>query len=158
MQYKLVDLLCREHVLANLDASDAQAAIRDVNGVLVLSGHTLAEFADDACAREVTFPTGLPTRPVAVAMPHADPDHVQASAVGIASLRSPVQFGQMGTDGSVKLDVHLIFLLAIKEREKQVEMIQQLMGVIQNQSLLAALLKAADSETMFNLIQESIGR
>ena len=133
-------------------ASDAPSAILVLNESLIGSGHTTAEFGKDVCEREKTFPTGLPTQPVAVAIPHADPDHVLASAVAIGILRSPVRFAQMGTDGSVHLDVHAIFLLAIREREKQVEMIQQLMTLIQDPSLLATLVQATDSREVMQLI------
>jgi PTS system galactitol-specific IIA component len=156
MQYTLPDLLRVEHILLDLDASDSSSAIRLLNELLVRTSHTAPEFADDVCTRERTFPTGLPTRPVAVAIPHADPPHVKASAVALGVLRSPVQFAQMGTDGSVKLDAHAVFLLAIKEQEKQVEMIQQLVKVIQNAELLESLMKVAGSQEALDLILASL--
>ena len=156
MQYTLIDLLQQDHILAGVTATDAASAIHAVNACLVTTGHTQAGFAADACKRETTFPTGLPTQPVAIAIPHADPDHVLSSAVGIATLHSPVKFGQMGTDGSVILDVHAIFLLAIREREKQVEMIQQLMAVIQDQVLLTAIIKADGPGEILDLIRQSV--
>jgi len=153
MQYSLVDLLKPEHVLVDLCASSSQQAIRKLTRPLVRSGHVAPAFATDVWEREQKFPTGLPTQPMATAMPHADPDHVNRSAVAIAVLRSPVRFGQMGTDGSVVLDARIIFLLAIKEREKQVEMIQQLVSVIQNQSLLESLVAARDAQGVVDLIR-----
>ncbi|HTP00333.1 MAG TPA: PTS sugar transporter subunit IIA [Anaerolineales bacterium] len=157
MQYTLLDLLKPEHVRADLPAADAASVIRLLNDALVRTGNTTAEFAEDACARELTFPTGLPTAPIPVAIPHADPPHVNASAVSIGTLRSPVIFGQMGTDGSVQLEVRAVFLLAIKEQEKQVEMIQQLMKVIQNAALLEAVMKAYDPDAIVSLIRRTVG-
>ena len=130
MQYSLPDLLQAENVLVGLSEADAFAVIRQLNNLLVRQGKTLPAYAEDAVARESTFPTGLPTQPVAVAIPHASPDHVLASALAVATLRSPVKFAQMGADGSIKLEAHIVFLLAVKEQEKQVAMIQQLMKVI----------------------------
>lgn len=153
MQNTLMDLLGTEHILINVDAKDAQEAIQKLTVALVETGHVAPGFSEDVWKREQTFPTGLPTQPLAVAIPHADPDHVNHSAVCIGVLNSPVPFAQMGTDGSVFLDVQLVFMLAIKEREKQVEMIQQLMIVIQNASLLEELSKAKDSTEAFTLIQ-----
>ncbi|NOY98126.1 MAG: PTS sugar transporter subunit IIA [Chloroflexi bacterium] len=153
MQYTLIDLLKTKHILVGLDATDAQDAIRKLTASLVETGHVTPEFADDVWGREAAFPTGLPTQPLSVAMPHADPDHVNRSAVGIGVLLSPVHFAQMGTDGSTILDVPIIFLLAIKEQEKQVEMIQQLISLIQSPSLLEGLSKARDSSEVMALIQ-----
>jgi galactitol PTS system EIIA component len=156
MQNTLMDLLGSEHILVNVDAKDAQEAIQKLTFALVETGHVAPGFAEDVWTREQTFPTGLPTQPLAVAIPHADPDHVNRSAICIGVLNSPVRFAQMGTDGSTFLDVHLVFLLAIKEREKQVEMIQQLMTVIQNASLLDGLSRAKEPAEAFKLIQTTL--
>ena len=156
MQYRFVDLLRPEHVLTGLRASTPRKAIYELTRLLVRSGHVTPAFAADVWKRELTFPTGLPTEPLAVAMPHADPDHVNQSAVGIAVLESPVRFRQMGTDGSAVLDVPIVFLLAIKEREKQVEMIQELVSVIQNPSLLKALAAAKDAQEVVELIRRAL--
>ena len=120
------------------------------------TGHVTPGFAEDVWNRELTFPTGLPTQPLAVAIPHADPDHVDRSAVCIGVLNSPVQFGQMGTDGSTVLDVRLIFLLAVKEREKQVELIGQLISLIQTASLLEGLAAARDSSQALALVRGNL--
>jgi PTS system galactitol-specific IIA component len=156
VQFTFLDLLKPEHILVDMAARDACSAITILNSTLVQSANTLEEFAADACARELTFPTGLPTLPFAVAIPHADPDHVNSSAVAVGCLRSPVKFSQMGTDGSAQLDVHVVFLLAIKEREKQVGIIQQLMTVVQSQALLAALEKAGSPAEVMDLIRRAL--
>jgi PTS system galactitol-specific IIA component len=62
----------------------------------------------------------------------------------------------MGTDGTTILNVQIVFLLAIKEKEKQVEMIQQLMTLIQSPNLLEALLQAGNSSTAMALIQKAL--
>ena len=71
---------------------------------------------------------------------------------------TPVRFGQMGTDGSTTLDAHLLFMLAIKEREKQVEMIQQLMTLIQTGSLLEGLMRVKDSAEAIALIYQTLAQ
>ena len=156
MQNTLNGLLGTEHILINVDPRDAQEAIQKLTIALIETGHVVPGFAEDVWKREQIFPTGLPTQPLAVAIPHADPDHVNRSAVCIGVLNSPVRFAQMGTDGSTFLDVHLVFLLAIKEHEKQVEMIQQLMIVIQNASLLDGLSRAKEPAEAFALIQKTL--
>ena len=156
MQYTLFDLLKVEYILTNLAAHDAQDAIQQLTTALAAGGAVEPGFAEDVWAREQTFPTGLPTQPLAVAMPHADPDHVNSSAVCLGILKSPVRFAQMGTDGSIVLDVHLVFMLAIKEREKQVEMIQQLMAVIQDAGLLDLLSRAKQPQEAYAQIQTTL--
>jgi PTS system galactitol-specific IIA component len=156
MQYKLTDLINKEHIVVNLQAKDSREVIDLMTVPLVNTGHVSPEFAEDVWNRELVYPTGLPTEPFAVAIPHADPDHINQSAVCIGILKTPVQFGQMGTDGSTKLDAHLIFLLALKEREKQVEMISQLIHLIQTGSLLEELSLAQDEITCVELIERTL--
>jgi len=64
------------------------------------TGYVSEEFAEDVWEREKIFPTGLPTQPFGVAIPHADPDHVKQSAVCLGILNSPVFFNQMGMESS----------------------------------------------------------
>lgn len=156
MQNSLIDLLRTDHILVNVNVKDAQEAIQALTVALVETGHVTPGFAEDVWKREQTFPTGLPTQPLAVAIPHADPDHVNKSAVCIGVLNAPVRFAQMGTDGSTSLDARLIFLLAVKEREKQVEMIGQLMRLIQTGSLLEDLTQAKDSAEALALIHKTL--
>lgn len=154
MQYTLVDLLGTEHILVDMHASEARAAIQFLADAMQKTGHVTAGFAEDVWKREQVFPTGLPTQPLAVAIPHADPDHVERSAVGVGILNNPVRFAQMGTDGSTWLEVRLVFLLAIMEREKQVEMIQQLITLIQTPSLLEGLAAATSPSEALALIHD----
>lgn len=156
MQFTLIDLLRLDHILVGGKASNAQDAIKWLTHPLIQSGHVTPEFADDVWRREQIFPTGLPTQPLAVAIPHADPDHVNKSAVCIGVLQSPVQFRQMGTDGSLILDPRIIFLLAIKEKEKQVGMIQQLIALIQAPSLLEGLVTAKNSQEVMVLVRGTL--
>ena len=62
----------------------------------------------------------------------------------------------MGTDGSTELDIRLLFLLAIKEREKQVDMIQQLMTLLQTPSLLEGLVVVQQPAEALNLIKTTL--
>ncbi len=156
MAINLRDLLHEEHILIDLEAKDAREAIQALNHALVASQHTQAEFAEDVWQREQTFPTGLPTQPLAVAIPHADPQHVNASAVCIGLLKQPVTFAQMGSDGSTHLPTRIVILLAIKEREKQVALIQELMQVIQSPELLEALLDARSPRQARQIIENAL--
>jgi galactitol PTS system EIIA component len=156
MQYTLIDLLNIEHILLDVNAVDARDAIQLLTAALAKTGHVELEFANDVWEREKSFPTGLPTMPLPVAIPHADPTYVRQSGVCIGVLQSSVLFSQMGTDGSTELDIRLVFLLAIKEREKQVDMIQQLMTLLQTPSLLEGLAVVKQPAKALNLINTTL--
>ncbi len=151
-QLKLTDLLSDKHILLNCQAEEARQVIDQLTALLVSTGHVDPAYAGDVWRREQRYPTGLPTQPVAVAIPHADPDHVHRSALAVAVLRSPVPFGQMGGDGSQQLAVRVVFLLAVKERTKQVEMISKLVGLIQSPALLQGLLEVESAQQALALM------
>lgn len=154
MQINLQDLIDEKHILVEVQANDAREAIRKLTEVLADTDTVSMEFAEDVWDREENYPTGLPTEPIAVAIPHADPDHVIKSGICFGILEDPVQFAQMGTDGSTKVEAKIVILLAIKEKEKQAKMIQQLMGVVQNKNLLNSLMKASDSQEAYRILNE----
>ncbi|RJK97746.1 PTS sugar transporter subunit IIA [Vallicoccus soli] len=81
-------------------------------------------------AREVAFPTGLPT-PVPVALPHADPEHVRRPGLGAALLDPPVAFGEMGTTGERTVAVRLALVLLVDDPAQQVPLLARLVGVLQ---------------------------
>lgn len=156
MQYHFSDLIRKELVIVHPDVKDHETAIRRLVDLMVRQGFADPRFADDAIARERIFPTGLPTLPVATAMPHADPDHLNSSSVAVAVLADPVSFGQMGTDGSVTVEARIVFLLGIKERDKQVTMIGELMALLQNASLLDSLSRAQTPDEAFELLTSRV--
>ena len=65
--------------LARLEAATAEAVIRHLARELHRGGHVAASFEAAAVAREGS-PTGLPFAGGAVAIPHAEPEHVVVRA------------------------------------------------------------------------------
>lgn len=139
MQVDLVDLLHEETIAVGLDVAGAEDIIRQLAGLLLEQGCVEDGFAQDVIDREKTYPTGLPTRPIAVALPHADPDHVKKTSLALGVLRNPVPFGEMGSDGSTAVQAQIVILMAIKEREKQVKMLQAIARVFQSPAVLESL-------------------
>jgi PTS system galactitol-specific IIA component len=155
MQFQLKDLLSPSLVITGLAAETDEDVIHALTGLLVQAGRAEIQFNDAVLKREKVFPTGLPTQPVGVAIPHADPDGVHESGICVGILSKAVPFGMMGTDGSTKVDASIVFLLAIREREKQTVMIQELITLIQSPGLLAALSKSNSVEEVCKLICSS---
>lgn len=155
MQTTLIDLLNPDHILFHLEVKDAKTAIERLAAPLLRTNHVQPEYAADVWQRELTYPTGLPTQPFGIAIPHADADHINRSAMAIGILHKPVAFFQMGTDNDVMIDAKIIFLLAIKEKEKQVIMLQQLMTLIQSADLLEKLTTLNRGQDAIDLIKET---
>ena len=66
----------RELILRNVEAKNAEDAIRQVGQRFFDAGFVKDTYIDAVLAREVTYPTGLQLAEIGVAMPHTDPQHV----------------------------------------------------------------------------------
>lgn len=133
-------------VLAHLDVSDCEDALRSLAGRLLDAGAVTVDFPEALRAREQTYPTGLPT-PVPTAIPHADPQHVLTPGLALATLARPVPFGEMGArDGTV--DVRLVAMPLLTDAREHLEALQRLMGLLSDEAAVHDLLAAEDDEEL----------
>jgi PTS system galactitol-specific IIA component len=112
-------------VVLKFDAVEVQAVIEELGSRLAKQGLVKPEYSSATYTRELEHPTGLPTNPFCIAFPHADADGVIQSALAFASLERPVSFRNMA-DPDERLDVHLVFLLANKNPEEQIQTLRDL--------------------------------
>ena len=109
----------------DLQAQDSKEVIDLLAGRMHAQGLVSSEYGAQAWAREMIHPTGLPTKPFCIAFPHADAEGVNRSALGVAVLRQPVIFQNMA-DPDEGLDVMLIFMLANRDPEEQIQTLRNL--------------------------------
>ena len=145
-------LIDQKYIQINVEAADCFEAIEAAASPL-LRDHKIDEaYIAAACEREKIFPTGLPT-PIGVAIPHAEPDHVFEEAVSLVTLKNPVVFHGMGAPEE-SIDVSILFLLAIKDGERQIETLQKIVLMIQDEMVLQKIAGAKNPEWIYNLIKE----
>jgi galactitol PTS system EIIA component len=109
----------------DLQATDAKEVIDLLAGRMHAQGLVAAEYGAQTWARELHHPTGLPTKPFCIAFPHADADGVHQSALGVAIMRQPVKFQNMA-DPDEGLDVMLVFMLANRDPQEQIQTLRNL--------------------------------
>lgn len=112
-------------VAFDLQAKGAKEVIDLLADKLHVQDLVSAEYGAQTWAREMAHPTGLPTKPFCIAFPHADADGVNCSALAVAVLRQPVTFKNMA-DPDEGLDVMLVFMLANRNPEEQVQTLRNL--------------------------------
>lgn len=108
-----------------LQAKDAKEVIDLLAGKMHAQGLVAAEYGAQTWARELEHPTGLPTKPFCIAFPHADAEGVNQSALGVAVLKHAVTFQNMA-DPDEGLDVVLVFMLANRDPEEQIQTLRNL--------------------------------
>lgn len=134
-------------ILRHLHATSDQDALKQLANVMLEEGIVKESFIPAVMAREVEYSTGLQCEDMGVAIPHTDSEHVNIQAIAIAVLDEPVQFAQMGTP-EIKVDVKIMFMLAIKEPHKQMEFLQALMSVFSETGKLPQLLNLDSNQAV----------
>ena len=109
----------------DLQAKDAKEVIDLLAGKMRVQGLVADNYGEQTWTREMDHPTGLPTKPFCIAFPHADAEGVNRSALGVAVLRQPVIFQNMA-DPDEGLDVMLVFMLANRDPEEQIQTLRNL--------------------------------
>jgi galactitol PTS system EIIA component len=137
--------------LARLDVTSAEAVIRALAKALFAAGHVKDTFEAATLKRERKSPTGLPFPGGAVALPHADPEHVASPALAIASLASPVTFREMGSPAT-ELTVSLVVMPAFTMKEQAAAGLAHLIEHLQDETLRVALTAATSPEAMRDLL------
>ncbi len=112
-------------VAFGLQAKDAKEVIVSLAQRLYEQGLVAVEYGAQTWAREELHPTGLPTKPFCIAFPHADADGVNQSSLAIAIMNQPVKFQNMA-DPEESLDVRMVFMLANRNPEEQIQTLRNL--------------------------------
>ncbi|MED1443358.1 PTS sugar transporter subunit IIA [Aeribacillus composti] len=108
-------------------------------------------FLKAVLSREKVYSTGLPLENMGVAIPHTDPEHVNIPTVGVAVLREPVTFQMMGNP-SQAVEVEIVFILAIKDPNKQLTMLEKLMEMFQNNDEMFKLKNAREKAEIYKIL------
>ncbi len=137
--------------LARLQAATAEDVIRALAARLLEKGHVKPSFERAALSREKRSPTGLPFPGVAIALPHAEPEHVVSPGIAVATLAKPVTFRQMGSPGT-KLTVSVVVMPAFSEKEQAGAGLSGLIEKLQDESLRQRLVEAADPAAIASLL------
>jgi PTS system galactitol-specific IIA component len=141
-----------EHIAVSSET--AEGVLRELGRHAVERGYATEGYVEALLSREADFPTGLavPTAPVDVAIPHADPEHVRESAVVLALPETPVPFRDMDDpEGTVEAGV--VMLLLADESDGYTAFLSNLANLFQNPGFADAV-RADDHERILALVEE----
>lgn len=155
MTTKLLEFLVPEAVILGSDASSSDEVIRSVGEKLLQAGYVHETFINNALEREINIPTGLPLGgEYNAAIPHTDIVHVAKSGVGMATLIKPVVFHNM-VNPEEEVEVQLVFVLALDQPKSQIEMLQEVAGVLQNPELVNKLVHAENFTVLMDALKSA---
>ncbi|MGB3414609.1 MAG: PTS sugar transporter subunit IIA [Microbacteriaceae bacterium] len=140
-------LVAPELALPNVQASSAAEVLSALAEKAIAGGWAKESFTAALVAREAEFPTGLPTE-IPVALPHTDAEQVLRAGLGLATLATPVDFGEMGGNGEDTVAAQVVILILVEDPSKQVVVLGQLVNLIQRPGWYDALSQCQDSESL----------
>jgi PTS system galactitol-specific IIA component len=146
--------LSEELVLIDVEAENQIGALKQLGELLYSKGYVKETYPQAVQDREKVYPTGLPTVGVGVAIPHTDTEHVNTPAVAVATLKKPVKFQVMGSPDDA-IYVELIFMLAIKNPQMQLQMLQQLTSIFEKEELLLRLKNEKSAQDIISIIKKA---
>lgn len=127
-----------EIVWLDLEMESREELITFVGNELRKLGYVSEGYLKAILERESKYPTGLPTVPYPVAIPHTDPQHINKPFVAAVRLTKPVEFVQMGTN-DVIVETKIVFFLGLNKGEGQVELLQYLIDCCMKQDFMERL-------------------
>lgn len=148
-------LLHKELIKVGASYTSQEEALRSIAQGFVDEGLCKDTFPDALVEREASYPTGLPAA-LDIAIPHCAASNVNTTSMACVTLKEPVEFHEMGDPNSV-VHPRIIFMLAIKDPDKQIETLQKLMSVIQDADLLNNILDATSQEDVYTLLAHKVG-
>lgn len=150
---ELNEILFPECILTHVQADNKEEALHQLFEVLLQTGKVKPSFYEAVLEREREYPTGLELEQWNAAIPHVVPAHVEHSALGIAVLDRPVTFRRMDDDEAT-VEVRVIFNIALDQNGKQLDILQQIMGIVSDPEIMGRLVEADTPQDVLNILQE----
>src|SRR5690625_515603 len=138
-------------VLFNLEVDSKEEVIQILGSQLYKKGYVTDGFVKGAIDREKQFPTGLPTSPYGIAIPHTDSDKVIKAQIAFANTKTPIKFRSM-SNANEEVNVNIVFMLALNNPEDQLDMLQKLMAMFQNEETVKKLGEVRGFDEFCNVI------
>lgn len=143
-------------IFINLDSTDKETVLVKLGNELYKKGYVNEDYTEAVISREKIYPTGLNVQgKVKVAIPHADSKYVNSPQIAFASLKEPVDFNSM-ENVEETIGVQLVFMLAVKDPDKHVTVLQKLMGMFEKEQILNKLALCSSKEEAKNILNNEL--
>jgi PTS system galactitol-specific IIA component len=150
----LTDLIVNSAIVLNYEAKDAADVVSILGNKLLDAGFVKDTFVQAALTREQSMPTGLPLNGSSnAAIPHTDVEHVLKAGVALATLKNTVTFQNMAIPDEA-VEVKLVLLLALDKPKAQIEMLQEIAGILQNSALIEKIMAAQTPDDIHKALKK----
>ena len=147
--------LNEELVFRNVQAKKDSEVLAFLASEMYKKNYVKEEYIQAIQEREKEYPTGLPSTPPGIAIPHANYEMVNKTTLAIATLKDPVLFHNMENNNE-QLPIQIVIMMAIGEPHGQVEMLQKIVGIIQDEPLRQEMIRAGNDTELLELLKKAV--
>lgn len=152
----IAELFRPELVFFGMDAHTKEELFQQLGAKLDELGYIKDSWYDAILAREQSFPTGLKSPEMEIAIPHTDPEHLKKAYMAVVIPKMPIEFVHMGTADD-RVAAEFIVNLGVEHQENQVDALQKLMMMFVNSEAVSVLRRQTTGEGMVRAIRAYIG-
>ena len=145
------DKVREELILLGVEGDTSEEVLTRIANTLVEKGIAKASFPAALLARERAYPTGLALGELNLAIPHANPEHINEVTVTIAVPKHPVVFKDMG-DQESDVSVSVIVCLTLEKADDNIKMLPALMEFFAKEENLRAILSCTEPAQVMALL------
>jgi PTS system galactitol-specific IIA component len=143
------ELITKDTVFYDIVPESDTEAITILGNKMCRLGYVTKDYTNFALEREKKYPTGLPLLNYGVAIPHTEAEYVIQEIIVVAKLKNPVSFRVMGGSEDENVQVDLIFMLCIKNGDRQLTLLQNLMDLLSKEEQIDALMNSQNKSGLF---------
>ncbi|EGP5276122.1 PTS sugar transporter subunit IIA [Enterococcus faecium] len=147
--------LNQELVFRNVQAKTDSEVLAFLASEMYKKNYVKEEYIQAIQEREKEYPTGLPSTPPGIAIPHANYEMVNKTTLAIATLKDPVLFHNM-ENNKEQLPIQIVIMMAIGEPHGQVEMLQKIVGIIQDEPLRQEMIRSGNDTELLELLKKAV--
>lgn len=144
-------------IALDVEAKNNEELITILAEKLCAAGYVDETYGQATIVRERIHPTGLPTKPFPIAIPHADAEGVITSALAFASMKKPVKFCNM-VEPEEELPAEMIFMIANNTPEEQVKVLRKLATLFGDPEKLVELKALTHSKKIVDWFEVELAR
>lgn len=142
-------------VFLDFEAANSIDLLEKIVPVLVERDYVNESYLQSIIEREEEYPTGLPTEPYAVAIPHGNPENVKIPCIVVIRPKTGVVFREMASLDRF-VEVRYVFLLVINKNEDQVPLLQKMIDMFMREESMRMLDNAGNSHEIIEVLKSHL--
>jgi len=147
------ELFNKDLVFLDYEVENREEFFKKFSKIMFDRDYVTDNFYEAITKRENNYPTGLQTATIGVAIPHTDPEYIIKPFVAVIRPNKEIEFEPMGIPEG-RIDAKLIFVLGVLRDGGQIEVLQKLMNMFMNETVVNKLLNTNNEEKIVKIISD----